>query len=60
MSEIIYCSVAEEQGNTGHTHVLAGSSDTQGCICWTSKTGTPPDRKPEKPKEKFNLNVGYE
>lgn len=43
MSERIYCSVAEEQGNTDHTRVLAGSSGTQGSICWKNKTGTPPD-----------------
>lgn len=50
MSERIYCSVAEEQGNTGHTHALAGFSGTRGSICWKNKTGTPPDKKPEKQK----------
>lgn len=37
-----YFSVAEEQGNTGHTLVLTGSLGIQGSVCWRNKTGTPP------------------
>lgn len=39
----VYFAVAEEQGSTGHTHVLTGSFGIPDSICWRNMTGTPPE-----------------